>query len=624
MRKNVIVAVAGHVDHGKTSLVKALTGIDTDRLPEEKKRGLSIEPGFAYLETSDFSFDFVDIPGHKNYFPNALRSLFGPDLALLVVAANDGLMPQTIEHFEVLKALGVQSGLIVLTKCDLVDEETIQLARKEIADLVESSFLEGQPVIEFSLFNKAGIEEVKRELGKLALNLTRNSEERFFRYFIDRSFILKGEGKVVTGLVTSGSLEKGEKLEVFPGGEIAVVRKMERHRREVNSVREGERAGLNLATKANLKRGMVLGKPGTLFPSRLMNAEIMVFKSAPRPLHSREKVYVYHYSTEAIGKVVFWQKEVLNPGEKAFVQLRLESPLIPFFGDPLIIRFLTPPATAGGGLVIDTKSVKLRKGNYFYFDTFNKYATMEEKSVFTPLSRSFARTLSEISLDTGFTEKEVKRKMEPFLERGRIKAVDFDLFVSEERFNQALEMVLEFLKKAEKDSAFPSCFSLEEFYTRLSPTFNFKVFKAVLKEAVSRESLKLEGHKLWLKRRSLSFEEARARKIILEKLSTGMPVREAEVFSLQGEKLKNLRLALSLLLKEGKILKFKDGAYMERRAFEKAQESLLKFLTKKGEITVIEAKKVLGWGRRATVSFLEHLDSLKITFRKGDKRALYR
>lgn len=623
-RKNVIVVLAGHVDHGKTSLVRAITGIDTDRLPEEKMRGLSIEPGFAYLETPDFSFDFVDIPGHKNYFPNALRSLFGPDLAILVVAADDGVMPQTVEHFEVLKALRVKSGLVVLTKCDLVDEETAQLAEKEIADLVKGSFLENKPVVKFSSVRGTGVEEVISLLKELAKCLPRNSEERLFRYFIDRSFILKGQGKVVTGLVTSGQAGKGEKLQVYPGEEIAVVRKLERHKKEVLMVREGERAGLNLSTKEDLKRGMVLGKPGELLPSRLINIELTVFPNSPRPLYNREKVYIYHFSTEAIGKVIFWQKERLNPGERALTQIRVSTPLIPFFEDPIIVRFLAPSATAGGGIIIDTKSVKLRKGVHFYFKDFEKYAGLEEKAVFIPLSRSYARSPSELSLETGFTEREIKKKIRSFLEKGKIKAIGFDLLISEEKFNQAFSAIIEFLRRIEGDPSLPSCMSGEELYTRFSPPFSLKVFEAILKEAVVQGYLEFDGQKFWLKNRLLSTKETRVRDLILKKLSVGLPLREAELLSFNSKDFKSLRSTLGLILKEGRILRFKDGAYMEKQAFEKAKEKLVSYLSEKNEITTVEAKKVLGWGRRATISFLEHLDGLKITIRKGDKRVLYK
>lgn len=622
-KRNLIVAVAGHIDHGKTSLVKVLTGTDTDRLPEERKRGLSIEPGFAYLETPKFSFDFVDIPGHQNYLPNALRSLFEPDFAILTVAANDGVMPQTIEHLEVLKGLNLKEGLVVLTKCDLVDVETLRLAETEIAQLVENSPFQNKPIIRFSLIWNSGKEEIIAHLEQLALNLSKKSDGKLFRFFIDRAFILKGKGKVVTGLATSGQLEEGEKLQVYPQESLAVVREIERHGEKITKIQERERAGLNLSTKEVLKRGLVLGKTGELKPSCIVNVELTVFSSSPRPLFNREKVFVYHYSTETTAKVVLWGKEKLKPSESALAQLRLTSPIIPFFGDPLIIRFFAPRTTSASGTIIDAHSIKLRQGNCFYFENLQTLFSPNEKALLAPLTRSYYLSISDLSQETGFTFEAIIKKTKALAQEEKIIFIDQDTLMGKARFNQARLIIANKLKEIKENSFLPSCLTSEELYTRLSLPLPLKVFKFLMKTTAVQLDLYFKENRYWFKAPSLTKKQARLRDLILQRLSADLPLRQADLLSLPCEK-KLLLQILNSILKEGLALKLKDGAFLSKRGFEFAKKKIINHFQIHKELTVREAKELLGWGRRATISFLEHLDTLKITFRQGDKRFLNR
>lgn len=621
-KRNLIVAVAGHVDHGKTSLVKVLTGTDTDRLPEEKKRGLSIEPGFARLETPNFSYDFVDIPGHQNFFPNALRSLFGLDLSILTIAADDGVMPQTIEHLEVLKGLNLKKGLVVLTKCDLVDKETLRLAEKEIAQLVKNSPFENQPIVQFSLIQSIGKEEIIASLEQLALGLNKKPDSKLFRFFIDRAFILKGKGKVVTGLATSGRLEEGEKLQVYPQEGLAVVREIERHGKKIAKIQEGERAGLNLSTKEDLKRGLVLGRINELKASQIVNVMLTVFSNSPRSLFNREKIFVYHYSTETTAKIILWKKEELKPGESALAQLRLTSPIIPFFGDPIIIRLFAPRTTAASGTIIDAHSIKLRQGNFFYFENIQTFQAEKEKAFLIPLTRSFTLSPIELSQQTGFTLNEVKRNLSFLAEKREVILVDKKTVIAKARFVQAKENLIKKLAEIQKNPSTPSCMSLQELYTRISPPYNLEVFKLAIQELIDDLGIEFKENRYWFKSQLITNKQIRLRNLIFQRLSANVPIREAEIFSIGSNDRKALDLALSALLKEGKIIKFKDGVYMEKTSFEKAKEKIVIFLKANKELTAVEAKNLLGWGRRATISFLEHLDTLKITFRQENKRFL--
>jgi selenocysteine-specific elongation factor len=620
--KNLVVGVAGHIDHGKTSLVKSLTGIDTDRLPEEKERNLSIEPGFAHLFHPPLSFDFVDIPGHGSYLHNALRSLWGIDLAILVVAANDGVMPQTKEHLEVLKILEVREGFVVLTKCDLADKEMIFSVQEEVKELVKGSFLEEKPIIEFSLPTEKGKAEIIKTLCVMGEKLEKRRDDKLFRFFVDRSFVSKGKGVIATGLVTSGELHLKEKVQIYPGEEIAVVKNLHRHGKEVERVKRGERAGINLSCESKfLKRGAILGRPGELFPTSIINAHIKLSYFSCRPLYHQEKVYFYHLSQKAKGRVFLLEKKRLNPGESSPVQIRLDSPIVPFFNDPIIIRFLSPSLTAGGGVIIDTHPPKLRKGKLWFLNRTSLYSS-EERVILTPLTRSFEKSASQISRETGFKKEKIKEKALTLIKKGEVKLLSAEVYVKKEKFFEAYEILDKALEEIMEKNIFLPPMSREELFTRLSPPFSYLLYEFLLNRLIEEGKLKPVGEKLKIPSRKMPRKFIRVKEEILKKLKDSPPVREGELISIKGFSSKEIFQVLNYLLKEGEIVKLKDGAYTGKREFKKALEILLNFLEREGKITVKEAKGILQWGRRATITFLEHLDYLKITQRKGDYRIL--
>jgi selenocysteine-specific elongation factor len=620
--KNLVVGVAGHIDHGKTSLVKALTGIDTDRLPEEKERNLSIEPGFAHLSYPPLSFDFVDIPGHGSYFHNALRSLWGIDLAILVVAANDGVMPQTKEHLEVLKILEVKEGFVVLTKCDLADKEMIFSAQEEVKELVKGSFLEGKPTIEFSFPTEKGKEEIIKTLCVLGEKLEKGRDDKLFRFFVDRSFVSKGKGVIATGLVTSGKLHLKEKVQIYPGEERAIVKNLHRHGKEVEKIKREERAGINLSCESKfLKRGVILGRPGELLPTSIINAQIRLSNFSCRPLYHQEKIYLYHLSQKVKGRVFLLEKKRLNPGESSPVQIRLNFPIVPFFNDPIIIRFLSPSLTAGGGVIIDTHPPKLRKGKLWFLNRTSLYSP-EERVILTPLTRSFEKSASQISRETGFKKEKIKEKALTLIKKGEVKLLSEEVYVKKERFLEAYEILDKVLEEIMEKNIFLPPMSREELFTRLSPPFSYLLYEFLLKKLIEKGRLKPVGGKLKIPSRKMPRKFIQVKEEILKKLKDSPPIRENEFTSLKGFSSKEIFQVLDYLLKEGEIVKLKDSAYIGKKEFKKALESLFNFLEKEGKITVKEAKEILQWGRRATITFLEHLDYLKITQRKGDFRIL--
>ena len=356
--RDFLVGTAGHIDHGKTTLLKALTGIDADRLEEEKRRGITIDIGFAHLSAGSDRIGFVDVPGHERLVKNMLAGIGGIDLALLIVAADESIMPQTREHFHICRLLDIPGGIVVLTKCDAVEPEFLNLVREEVRALTRGSFLENGPVIAVDSITGSGLELLKRTLIEQAGNSDRNRgsrQERVFRLPVDRVFTKRGFGTVVTGTLTSGTVEKDDAVAVFPSGKRGRVRRIEIFNREAAEAVAGQRTALNLMGLGtdDLKRGMILSRPGALRPTRSLDAAIQVLEDAPRPLKRRTPVRFHHGSGQWQGHVYPLEGKTAAPGQQALVQIRLEHPAVCWIGDRFILRMDSPPVTVGGGVVLD-------------------------------------------------------------------------------------------------------------------------------------------------------------------------------------------------------------------------------------------------------------------------------
>lgn len=366
MPHSLILGTAGHIDHGKTALVRALTGVDCDRLPEEKARGITIDIGFASLNIGDFEIGVVDVPGHERFIKNMLAGATGIDLALLVIAADDSVMPQTREHFDILKLLDLKSGLIALTKCDLVDETTRGVTELEIRELVTGSFLADSPIVATSAATGHGIAELRAAL-QAACDASAAVGDRVvdlpFRLPIDRAFVLQGHGTVVTGTVVSGVLRTGDELDWLPAGRRVRVRGLQHHGQPVDEVRRGMRAAVNLAgvDYTEVARGQELGAPGYLIPTRTLTVQITVPSSAPRPLKHRLPVRLHLGTAEVMGAVALLEGDVLRPGETAFGQLFLDDPITAVWGQPFVLRESSAATTLGGGRVLQPVGRKVRR-----------------------------------------------------------------------------------------------------------------------------------------------------------------------------------------------------------------------------------------------------------------------
>ncbi len=362
--KHVIIGTAGHVDHGKTALIKALTGIETDRLAEEKKRGITIELGFAHIEWADGTqAGIVDVPGHEKFIKNMLAGAGGIDLAMLVVAADEGFMPQTVEHLNILTLLGIKDGLIVITKKDMVDDEWLDMIKQDVKERAKGTFLEGKPVMCVSAYTGEGIAELKEELHKLVGKAGEKNMRAAFRLPIDRVFSVDGFGTVVTGTLIEGSMSEGDAAELVPSGAQTRIRNLQVHGTTVKTAYAGQRVAVNLAglKKADVQRGDCVAKPNTVRVSRMLDVKLMNLKNSGRVITNDMQVHLYHGSAVMLAKVVLLEQDALQPGESGYAQLRMTEPIAAKNGDRFVVRFYSPLETIGGGVILDDAPVKHKR-----------------------------------------------------------------------------------------------------------------------------------------------------------------------------------------------------------------------------------------------------------------------
>ncbi len=423
--RDLVLGTAGHIDHGKTALVRALTGVDTDRLPAEKQRGITIDLGFASIDLGEVRMAVVDVPGHERFIRNMVAGATGLDMALLVVAADDSVMPQTREHLEILRLLGLSGGLIALTKCDLADETWLEMVADDVRALVAGSFLEGAEIVRTSATTGMGIDRLKVALKELADGLATRPDAGLFRLAIDRSFTVAGHGTVVTGTVSSGSVAVGDELELMPLGKVVRVRGLQRHDHPVSSLGRGVRAAINLSGvhHSEVARGNELGSPGYLAAARVVSVELRASANAPRPIRHRARYKVHLGTTETTATIGLLDGREVEPGESAFAQLFLAGPIVAVHGEPFVLREESPPATLGGGLVLQPLSRRFRRRDTVAIDRLRRLAGSDATARVTAvLAARGAHPWTEPMLvrDTGFSVEQLREVLDNLIASGAV------------------------------------------------------------------------------------------------------------------------------------------------------------------------------------------------------------
>ncbi len=632
--KSVIVGTAGHIDHGKTALVKALTGIDADRLEEEKRRGITIDIGFAHLELPDkdgskLRLGFVDVPGHERFVRNMLAGVGGIDLVLLVVAADEGIKPQTIEHFDICRLLSIPRGITVITKSDTVDADTIEVVRLELEDFLRGSFLDTSrsPIVAVSSKTGAGLEQLKRALVDVAAEVQAKDSTSVPRLPIDRVFTMKGFGTVVTGTLVSGTIKKEQELELFPGSRVLRVRGLQVHGASAVQATAGERTALNIAGVAteDLARGMTLIHPGVFHTTQKANVSLSMLPNT-KPLRDRAQVHLHTYTAEAIAEVVLLEGKQLPPGKSAFAQLRSREPLFVLPGDRFIIRQFSPVVTIGGGVIIDATPLVRRVPREQVLASLPKLANGTHAEILAERVSRRGRlglTLAGGVAETGWWPPKIVEQTAASLQPTTLLAIG-DVLISTAAFQQAKADAVGAVTVFHQANPLVAGISQGELREKLD--LEESIFNGVLDALVREKKLEVSGEQVRAAGRGVVMkdEEAESKKIIERAFATAGLKVPALKDVLAGVKVDRVRAQkiMTLLLRDRVLVKLADDLVFHRDALEQLRQMLAVQKAKSPKIDVARFKDLTGVSRKYAIPLLEYLDRERVTRRVGDERVI--
>ncbi|HSE25064.1 MAG TPA: selenocysteine-specific translation elongation factor [Pyrinomonadaceae bacterium] len=639
MEHSIIVGTAGHIDHGKTALVRALTGKDPDRLPEEKKRGITIDLGFADLLLGELRLGFVDVPGHERFVKNMLAGAHGIDLVTLVIAADEGVMPQTREHFDICRLLGVKHGIVVLTKCDLVDDEMLELVKDEARELVAGSFLEGAPMVGVSSKNGEGLDHLNTAIKEVAQQISPRSADFITRLPIDRAFTIKGFGPVVTGTLISGEIKEGDELELHPAGTKVRIRGTQVHGRAVQRARPGQRTAVNLAgvDTAMLERGMVIAASGQLRPTQILDARIDVLKDAPRALKSRARVRMHIGAAEVLGRVKILDDDAteISPGNAGLAQLRLESPVVALHGDRFIIRSYSPSHTIAGGVVLDPMATKHRaKDNQATFERLRQLESGEPTQTlvaFVSAANERGARLSELTAMTGWTAAVVSREVANAT-RNQLLIEANGVVLTTTNFERLKLASLQELRLFHKRESLARGMLRETLRERVFARSQPEVFVAVIASLeneraiiVEREIIRTSDHSVALSDEDLGLQQ-KLEDLYLRAGVEGPTVEEALTKAgIEQNQQQQAKKLLQLLLNSGRIVRVANDMYMHQQTISELIKRLLTFAASHEPERLIDVptfKDLAGVSRKYAIPLLEYFDRERVTRRAGDKRLI--
>ncbi|MCZ6820723.1 MAG: selenocysteine-specific translation elongation factor [Calditrichaeota bacterium] len=628
----LIIGTAGHIDHGKTALVNALTGVDTDSLKEEKERGLTIDLGFAHLGELA---TIIDVPGHEKFIRNMVAGVSTIDLVLFVVAADDGVMPQTREHLDILNLLRVRHGIIVITKIDLVDEEWLALVTEDVRDLVRDSFLENAPIDAVSTISNAGIPELKARVEEMAQEMKQREEDGLFWMPVDRAFTMKGFGTVVTGTVLAGALKVGESVELLPPQRLIRVRGLQSHGRTVECVSAGDRAAINLQSieKDQVGRGQVVAAPNYFSSSKRFDARLNLLKSASRPLRTRSRVRVHFGTMEVMARVSIIKESQVEPGEHAFAQLHLERPAVARRLDPFVIRQYSPTITIGGGVILNANAPRRRLSDP---ETLNELQALDKEDPAEALenvllaSGSRLFTLEQLISEIAAAPEFVKETVAAWQENGKavvLKKGGKAAVIHRLNFEKVQAAFLDVI--AAFHNAHPTRPGVSKVELRMpakskiAPELLDLIIPALKQQGLIKERsglLSLAEYKIELSQKLLTLKAQIAELLERERFTTSSPAEMAMRFSVKPETLAEV---LGVMMASHEVVRAEGDIYFHPQAVAEVREKLVAFLQQHGEISISQFKDLLGGAsRKYAMPLINHFDSLRVTQREGDVRVL--
>ncbi|MGA2956596.1 MAG: selenocysteine-specific translation elongation factor [Thermodesulfobacteriota bacterium] len=632
--KRVVLGTAGHIDHGKTTLIKALTGVDTDRLKEEKERGITIELGFTFMPLpSGLKISIVDVPGHEKFVRHMVAGATGIDMVALIIAADEGVMPQTREHLDICKLLRVKKGLIALTKTDLVEKDWLELVKEEIREFVKGTFLEGAAIVPVSSTTGEGIPGLVAEIDRLAQEVEERSPEGLLRLPIDRVFTMRGFGTVITGTIIAGKVSVGDTLEVLPKGLEAKVRGIQAHGEPVETATAGLRVGINLQglEKDIVDRGNILALAQSLRPTSALDTIFQLLPGVPKPLKNRTRVRFHVGTTESLGRAIILDREEIKPGEEAFLQLRLEEPVVALPGDRFVIRSYSPVFTIGGGEILDafpTRHKRLSEQVKEEMAILEKGSDDEKIRLRLLKARPAGLSWPELVMRSNLLPSKLRPLVDQLVAKGGILRFNGDRlrYLHPQVMADLKRFSLDYLKDFHQKNPLQTGAMKEELKSKLPPQVDVRLFNHLLSALIEekkilaeKETLRLFSHTISLK----AEEKDLHKKIVLLFAKARLqPPTVKEVVSELGASENELKPVLQLLTKEGTLVKVKEDLYFHRQALEELEGRMVSFLQQNKEMTPTHFKEVSQVSRKFAIPLLEHFDGKKLTMRIGDKRVL--
>jgi selenocysteine-specific elongation factor len=630
--KHIIVGTAGHIDHGKSALVEALTGTNPDRLEEEKRRGITIDLGFAFLQLQGVRLGLVDVPGHERFVRNMLAGVGGIDLVLLVVAADESIKPQTREHFDICRLLGIPRGIIAITKSDLVDSDVLGLVRLEIEEFVRGSFLEGAPIVSVSARTGAGLDQLRQQLVRLGESVPVKDARQHFRLPIDRAFAMKGFGTVVTGTLISGAVQVEDEVELLPSRTVLRVRGLHSGGARTERAVAGQRTALNLAgiEREEIERGMVLVPARVFDTTDRLDARIMLLRSA-KPLKNRARVHFHQGTAEAIAEVILLNDaNQLAAGESVFAQLRLDKPVLVLPGDRFILRQFSPVVTIGGGTVLDARAPRHKRKDVAVAPFLEIWERGQHQEILGALVEATSRglTFAEIVARTGWTDADARVAAQKLAAEKHVRILVAEplLVVAAQLVASCGAAIREAVAVFHRTNPLLPGIPKQELRARGGDA-RLEIFEAALDDLVKAGALAISGDLVSQVGREieLSSEEARAKELIeREFANAGLSVPElASVLAKLPVDAPRARKILQILLREKVLVKIAKDLVFHRSALARLHEMLTKYRKERGERLPITAfKELTGVTRKYAIPLLEHLDREHVTRRVGDERVI--
>ena len=632
--KQIILGTAGHIDHGKTSLIKAVTGTNTDRLKEEKLRGITIELGFASLDLpSGRHLGIVDVPGHEKFVKNMVAGATGIDMVAMVIAADEGVMPQTREHMEICSLLGVEHGLVALTKIDMIDEEWLELVQEDIREFVAGTFLEDKAIVPVSSANGEGVDAFVAALDDLSGRIPERSSSNLFRLPVDRVFSMKGFGTVITGSLMSGKVKVGDNVMIYPSKISSKVRGIQVHGESVETAHSGMRTAINFQglEKASIERGQVLSTTNALLPSYMVDVSLHYLESNKKKIKNRSRVRLHTGTSEIMGNLILLEQEGLNPGEDTVAQIRLDAPVAVVRDDRFVLRSYSPVRTIGGGQVLNPVAEKHKRFRPEVVEGLKSLLTHDSENVIAyHVMAAGVRgvSFSALMIMTNLSEKPLDKYLQSMLSRKDVLQIDKEqrLFIHKTGFEDLQKNMTTHLQAYHEKNPLKGGMPKEELKSKLPATVGTKAFTMAMNQSIADKIISQEGDSVKLTTHKVSLGEDQAgmkKKISGIYLENGLqPPYFKEVVNRLDYNASHAKDVLMILVTEGVLIKAKEDLYFHTDSINFLKDKLITFLQEQGEITTPQFKEMTQASRKYVIPLLEYFDANHVTLRVGDSRKL--